>query len=208
MNVLSIGHRAVARLLFQECLVEEKLDGTPVAFGRLAEKAGEEPQLQIKGRLTDLTEGYLRSIEFNLKPGYLYIGEFLPEPQGRVLTYERTPANHIMILDVITENGGLLGHEEKFMEADSLGFECVPLLYQGRIESAEQLRAYLDLTSCLGGETIEGVVIKPIKPVLDRRTKTPIYAKFVNPEYLLRRQFSGNTMEAMMMMAQLQGEDR
>ena len=205
MNVYSIGTRAVQTLLFREVYLEEKIDGRQIVFGRLQQKPEEDPVLEVKGRVNETTEQYLQSIEFSLKVGYLYVGEYLEEPQGRVLAYERTPNNNIMITDVVnTENGTLLSHEEKFMEAESLGLECVPLLYQGPITNAEQLKGFLEQTSALGGERIEGVIIKPVKPVLDKRSKTPIYAKFVNPDYLLRRQFSVQAMEAMMM-AELQG---
>ena len=38
----------------------------------------------------------------------------------------------------------------------------VPLLFIGKVESAEQLKAFLETQSFLGGQKIEGVVVKPV----------------------------------------------
>lgn len=51
----------------------------------------------------------------------------------------------------------------KAAEAARLGLECVPLIYEGMIESAVQFRAMLDGVSVLGGQKIEGVVVKNYK---------------------------------------------
>ncbi len=47
-------------------------------------------------------------------------------------------------------------------EAERLGLEVVPLLHSGRIDSIETFRSFLARTSILGGQPIEGVVIKPV----------------------------------------------
>ncbi len=204
MNVYPIGHRAVSGFLRRECLIEEKIDGTPCIFGLGPKEEGsDELVLQVRGRrLTEEAKQFLQQLEGVLQPGWIYQGEFLAQPKQNVLTYGRTPRNGIVLYDVQTPDR-LLNHEEKFCEADRLGLECAPLLYQGSIETPETLTGFLQQESFLGG-VIEGVVIKPVRPVLDRRSGAPIYAKFVSQEYVLQREFSQEDDMELGMLRQMQ----
>lgn len=167
-QVFPVGHKAIPQLLCGPVDVEEKIDGRPISFTAAAttfDVETDSPALQ-----------YLEQIRTQLKPEYTYHGEVveqLEEPRG--IPYTRTPQNYIMLLDVQDETGQLLPHEEKFCEADRLGLECVPLLFQGRILDPQQLLDLLEQGSTLGGP-IEGVVLKPALSMLDRK-KRPIFGK-------------------------------
>ena len=55
-----------------------------------------------------------------------------------------------------------LPYDQVVIEAARLDLEVVPLLFIGKVESAEQLKAFLETQSFLGGQKIEGVVVKPV----------------------------------------------
>ena len=73
--------------------------------------------------------------------------------------------------------------EQKEHWARTLGLEVVPLLYQGMIESADELRELFETVSILGGQKIEGVVIKPEKYDLFGRDKKCVLGKYVSERY-------------------------
>ena len=50
-----------------------------------------------------------------------------------------------------------------------MGLECVPLLLSGMVSSADELRALLERESVLGGQKIEGMVVKPVSFVAQGR---------------------------------------
>ena len=70
----------------------------------------------------------------------------------------------------------------KASEAERLGLECVPMLYRGPIASLDMFRSFLETRSVLGGQLIEGVVIKPVVPVFGLDKKC-LMAKFVSERF-------------------------
>lgn len=88
-----------------------------------------------------------------------------------------------MIFDINDGHESYLSYEDKAKEADRLGLECVRLLFTGMVESAEQLRSFLDLESALGGQKIEGVVVKPRDYGLFGEDKKVLMGKFVSEAF-------------------------
>jgi ATP-dependent RNA circularization protein (DNA/RNA ligase family) len=92
-------------------------------------------------------------------PGYVIYGEYLKYRHS--VKYDKLPA-WIIGFDVLDLNTGrLLEREEKTKLFQNLGLPCVPLLFKGRIQSPQELTAFLERKSAFSTtEKIEGVVIK------------------------------------------------
>jgi len=92
------------------------------------------------------------------------------------------PKKNLIIFDINDGEESYLTRVAKRWEAERLGLECVPVLsYIKVIENPEELRALLETTSILGGQKIEGVVIKNYKRFgMDKKI---LMGKFVSEKY-------------------------
>jgi len=166
-KIYNIGHPAVAQLFEGNITIEEKIDGSQFSFGMIAG----ELSIRSKGQelLVDHPEKmFSKAIETvvaiapMLKPDWVYRGEYLQKAKHNALAYDRIPANHIMMYDIQTGHEQYLPYEDKKAEAARLGFEVVPLIFNGNGSemSVEKLKNIMDQVSCLGGAKIEGFVVK------------------------------------------------
>jgi hypothetical protein len=179
-KLFALGHRALDALLLDDVVVEEKLDGSQFSFGVFKEwlptaGGGVVQQNVLKIR----SKGVVMNVEapekmFNkavetvkdladrwlLNEGWTYRAEYLAKPKHNALAYDRAPNGFLAIFDINLAEESYLPYEAKAAEALRLGLDVVPLIYQGRIASIEQFRPMLDRVSFLGGQKIEGVVVK------------------------------------------------
>ena len=165
-KIWSLGHRGATELLLDPVIVEEKVDGSQFSFGLFEDGY----RARSKGAVLNLVAPETMFVKacnviqsLPLKEGWTYRGEYLAKPKHNVLAYDRTPKNHIIIYDINNGHESYLSWEEKAVEAARLGLEVIPRLYEGRVDSPDQFRAMLDTVSCLGGQKIEGVVVKNYK---------------------------------------------
>jgi hypothetical protein len=124
----------------------------------------------------------VKSIDKYLEPGWTYRGEYLQSLKHNTLAYDRVPNQNIIIYDIMTgvpEN--YLTYEEKEQSAKNIGLETVPILYQGIVTDFEMFTKFLDRTSILGGQKIEGVVIKNYSQFT--MEKKPAFGKYVSEAY-------------------------
>ena len=195
-KIWSISHRAVRGLFgpdAAETQTQEKVDGSYFAFGVFPERE-ENPsgpvELKVRSKgavmVTDAPEGMFKqavntakSLQDQLTVGWTYRGEVLCKPYHNALSYDRVPKGNVILFDICREEEDYLTYDELKAEGDRLGLEVVPQLYVGKITTADQIRAFLDTTSILGGQKIEGVVLKPIEPLYDQDKKL-LMAKFVS----------------------------
>lgn len=168
-SIYSLGHKAIDDLLLDPVVVEEKIDGSQLSFGVFETPDGRVLRCKSKGadlnlvapdKLFSRAVEYVKSIEALLTPGWTYRAEYLMRPKHNTLAYDRVPANHLIIFDIADGEESYLGYTVKQDEAARLGLETVPLLVYGRITDPQQFRGMLEHTSVLGGQKIEGVVIK------------------------------------------------
>lgn len=176
-KLYAMGHRAIADILLDDVIVEEKLDGSQFSFGVFdnPNHCGMEPVLEIKVR----SKGCVMHVDapekmFNkavetvkdlherqqLVPEWTYRAEYLAKPKHNTLAYDRAPKGFLAIFDINTGEEAYLSYQEKAAEAERLGLDVVPLIYSGRIMTVDQFRTMLDRVSFLGGQKIEGVVVK------------------------------------------------
>jgi hypothetical protein len=211
-SIFNLGHRAVRDLLTVPHVIEEKIDGSQFSFGIFpndpTSEQWESPlRVRSKGAVTnpDAPEKmFTKAVEsvkerlHLLTPGWTYRGEYLAKPKHNTLCYDRVPNGHVILFDVSTGDGEWLGPAEKRSEAERIGLECVPTLnevkwhdtsdptHSGVIyppATLDGLRQIIDTTqSVLGGQLIEGVVIKPLIPLFGVDKKT-LLGKFVSERF-------------------------
>ncbi len=194
-SIYALGHKALIDLLNDPVLVEEKMDGSQFSFGRIEDENGDYLfKARSKGAILNdppdkmFAKGVEIAKSLPLRPGWTYRTEYLIKPKHNTLAYNRIPLNHLIVFDINDGHESYLSYEDKSIEAQRLGLECVPLLYAGMLSDLTLLRGYLDHLSVLGGSNIEGVVVKnysrfgPDKKVL--------MGKFVSEAF---KEIHGNT---------------
>lgn len=188
-SIYAVGHRAVQDIFNGDVIVEEKIDGSQFSFG-----VDEDDLLHIrsKGKVMepDAPEKMfqravdtVKALAANLRPGWTYRAEYLQKPKHNTLAYDRVPQNHLMVFDVNTGHERYLGWAAKRLAALELSLESVPVIFEGRLESTDQLLGFLDRTSVLGGQKIEGVVIKPARYDRFGLDKKVLMAKYVSEAF-------------------------
>jgi hypothetical protein len=163
--VFAIGHRAISDIFLEPVLVEEKIDGSQFSFGVI----DGEVSMRSKGAIVhkDSPEGMFSAgvhsvleLADRLKPGWTYRCEYLQKPKHNVLAYGRVPAHNVILFDINTGTEVYLSRSEKEVEAERIGLEIVPKLFEGMVYSSENLFALLENVSILGAVKIEGIVAK------------------------------------------------
>jgi hypothetical protein len=163
-SIYAIGHKAIDDLFTGPVLVEEKVDGSQFSMGRSWDN---ELLCRSKGQqiVIDAPEGMFRKAvdvagSLPLVPGWIYRCEYLEKPKHNTLTYGRVPASHLIIFDICPGLEEYLKPHEKKLEAERLGLECVPVLFEGLVTDFEMFKSFMARESVLGGCTVEGVVVK------------------------------------------------
>ena len=206
-SIFNLGHKAIQFLLSTPVNVCEKIDGSQFSFGLFDELVAEPvteylinvsdvPTRELKVRskgavmIPDAPEKMFTAAVESVKErlhqlhvGWTYRGEYLAKPKHNALAYDRIPNGHIIIFDINSGEEEYLDYEAKKAEAERIGLEVVPRLYSGRLDSIEQFRQFLCTTSILGGQAIEGVVVKPVGYDLFGKDKKVLMGKFVSEAY-------------------------
>lgn len=188
-SIYNLGHAAVADLLKYPVIVEEKIDGSQFSFMKMEDG---EIQARSKGAQINVIvpEGlFIKAVEAvkrvasALPVNVVFRAEYLAKPKHNILVYCREPHNNLIIFDI---NPGLetyLSPADKLAMATEFDFEVVPILFEGVINSPDDIRAFLQTESVLGGQKIEGVVIKPADYALFGKDKKVLMAKFVSEAF-------------------------
>lgn len=188
-SIYNMGHKAIADLLKGPVYVEEKVDGSQFSFGveedgtiRVRSK-GCEMIVDAPEKMFSLAVETVKALAHKLHPGWTYRGEYLRTPKHNALIYKRVPALHVILFDIETAECEFLPYQEKAAEAARLGLEVVPLLKEGIVASLDEFHALLDKESVLGGQKIEGVVVKPVGYGLYGMDKKVLMGKFVSEAF-------------------------
>lgn len=163
-KVYNIGHRAIADLLNDPVIIEEKIDGSQFSAGLINGKLEMrshhcEVFPENAGMFQKIVD-YFVSIKDLLHPEWTYRGEFLSKPKHNTLEYSRVPKNFFILFDINDGQESYLPPDQKILEAFPLGFETVPLLSHHTETMPLDFSKLLQTKSVLGGTTIEGFVIK------------------------------------------------
>ena len=132
------------------------IDGRLHCRSRGGELDLDSPQALFKPAVETVKHLFL---EGKLFPDWVYRGEAICKPKHNTLAYDRAPEAGFILFDIKMEN---IYADAKALPqlADALGLECVPVLFEGMVSNQEELHALLDTVSMLGGQKIEGFVVK------------------------------------------------
>lgn len=164
-KVYALGHRAITELLLDPVIIEEKIDGSQFSFGIFngeikCRSKGQQLIIDAPEKLFSQAVDTVKELAPMLRDGWTYRAEYLKTPKHNTIKYDRIPAKHLIVFDINIGNECYLSREDKQAEAARLGLEIVPFFFSGMLESPDQLAELMDRDSCLGGEKLEGVVIK------------------------------------------------
>ncbi len=187
-RVRALGHPEIAGLLDDNVVVEEKIDGSQFQFGVF----GGELKVRSKGKQMEVgaPENLFKpavdtavALMPVLREGWTYCGEAIARPKHNCLVYGRVPTGGVILFDVRSAPWTYLPYADKAAEAQRLGLEIVPSVYQGPGAglSADLLRGMLQRTSCLGGPPIEGVVVKNYTKF--HADGKPLFGKYVSEAF-------------------------
>ncbi|MEM4134565.1 MAG: RNA ligase family protein [Candidatus Micrarchaeia archaeon] len=186
-KVYSLGHKAIKNIFSTPVLVEEKIDGSQFSF--MINENGElfcrsknvQLNLDNPDALFNKAVDIVKSIKDKLIPGWIYRAEYLQRPNHNVLKYSRVPSNHLIGFDIEVGLQEFANYDIKKFEFEQIGLECVPKLYEGEINSVDEIKSLLETESVLGGEKIEGIVIKNYNLFTDE--KKIMIGKFVSERF-------------------------
>lgn len=192
-SIFNLGHKAIQELMGKEVNVEEKVDGSQISWtvdpdslllhvrSKNAEIHLDNPGM-FNHAVANLNIAYQRNLFI---PGYTYRGEYLSKPKHNALKYERTPINNVIIYDIETTPSNFMLYEDKFVECERIGFECVPLLWRGILDkdAITVFQKLIETTDSKLHGAIEGVVIKPTNYDLFGIDKKLLIAKLVSDSF-------------------------
>ena len=164
-KIWNFGHPQVKEIFLDNVIVEEKIDGSQFSFCIInneikCKSKRVELNTDAPEKLFNKAVNTVRSIQHLLRDGWIYRCEYLEKPKHNTLVYDRIPKDHLIIYDINPSEESYLSPEEKTLEASRLGLETVPLLFSGKIDNIIQIHSLMDRISLLGGQKIEGLVIK------------------------------------------------
>lgn len=164
-SVMQVGHKMIADLFKTPVLIEEKIDGSQFSFGVIdgelvCRSKGKQQLLDAPDEMFKKAVEVIREISLDLNPNWTYRGEYLAKPKHNTLVYSRIPTKHIILYDINTGLEEYMPYEAKKREAERLGLEIVPILFEGMVTDFEMFKSFMERESVLGGCKIEGVVIK------------------------------------------------
>ena len=189
-KVLALGDRNVADIFDGVVEISEKIDGSQIGFGMehccpegrcACEGVRQNYVLVIRSHHREFyRDGWLGNedkmfapavasieairYELDLRPGWMFYGETLSKPHHSTLVYDRVPRGNISLFGVQIADGTWLEHPTMMAWAAQLHMDFVPMLYQGANGNVHAAFELLETSSILGGQTVEGVVIKRYIP--------------------------------------------
>lgn len=167
-KIFALGHASIRDIFQDTVIIEEKIDGSFVQFGifngelRIRSK-NQQFDIHTPQEMFKKAAESIKELAPLLHEGWTYRGEYLQKPKHNALAYDRTPNKHIIVFDIATGHETYLSYDEKVKEATRIGLEVVPLIFQGKLSSENglaQFEQFMDRISILGGQKIEGVVVK------------------------------------------------
>lgn len=164
-SIFNVGHRALETFFFGPVLVQEKVDGSQFSFGVFGgelrcRSKGQQLVIDAPEKMFTLGVETAKALADTLHDGWTYRGEFFQKPKHNTLAYSRIPAQHVILFDINDGHESYLPYYAVVAEAQRLGLEVVPRVFEGSVSTTEQFKEYLERESILGGTKIEGVVAK------------------------------------------------
>ena len=187
-KIFALGTDYVQEIFDGLVEVTEKVDGSQFSFGSIdgelhCRSKGKQLVLEAPEKMFTGAVEYVRSISHILPENHVFYAEWLQNPKHNTLAYERTPKNGLALFAVKT-GSHTFGDACIMSWADRLEIDHVPLLYEGET-NAEAVLDMIERESFLGGQNVEGVVVKNYgKPFLLGGQPIPVMsAKYVSEAF-------------------------
>lgn len=166
-KILTLGSVYTESALEGIVTVQEKVDGSQFKWGitetgvltmssKSMELDLESPDKLFKPAVTHILKSN-KAFKDYLNDTYFY-GETLSKPKHNTLNYSKVPKNNIVLFEGISK-GKFLSRTELLVAAEAFQVDLIPQLYIG-LADIEKIKSLLITQSYLGGEILEGVVIK------------------------------------------------
>lgn len=167
-KIFSIGSKQTERLFNGEVEITEKIDGSQIGFGVLngelvmRSKGSplylDNPEKMFKTAIDIIKDRFDRGL---LLEGMFYYGEYLRSERHNIIKYGRIPNNHISLYGMYKFlSDEFYRYNFIKFESERLDLDVVPLLFQGKINTIDDLKSNINRISVLGKEKIEGLVVK------------------------------------------------
>lgn len=199
-KILTLGAQGTERVLVGPVVVQEKVDGSQFSFGvdgngnigcrsHHKQLVLDAPTKMFAPAVEQVLRNSQALRDFSSKCGdcWFYC-EYLQKPKHNTLTYERIPKNHLVLFGALI-NGHWLKVRDRLMgSAYVFDIDVIPELHRGEI-TIDELKALLTTPSFLGGQTVEGVVIKNYNELIAIGGRIyPVFCKLVNEKFKERHQ--------------------
>lgn len=190
-KVYNVGHPALDGFFDDVVTVEEKIDGSQFSFWRdddglhfRSKRADiyQEAAGMFEAGVQDIVRLYKQS-PLTIKHDFVYRAEYLQKPKHNALAYDRVPNGHVILFDIMVDPERYASREMLEDEASDLSLEVVPVLLEGKINSAKDVEDLLQTESILGGQKVEGLVFKRRGNAIFGRDAKPLIAKYVSEAY-------------------------
>ncbi len=168
-KIFALGNRCIKDIFQGEVEITEKIDGSHFAFGKINGKLhmrSKNQPLYIENidndKMFSAAMHHVKSIEHLLPDGTIFYCEYLSRPKHNILAYDRTPKNHLVlfaIYDIATQSFNRFALKSWANDLDIEVVSQMGMVYRNDGINFD-LDYYLKITSILGGQLIEGIVIK------------------------------------------------
>lgn len=193
-KIFSIGSPYIPHLFKGNVEVTEKIDGSQFNFGLdstnnlILRSKGKDIFVEDPEKMFQKAIDYVVSIDEKIKshfPPETYVyTEFLSKPKHNVLQYQRIPKNHLMVFAAYFAGIGFVDYQRLKEISGVLDLEVVPLLFEGEIKNVNEVNHLLEHESGLGGEKVEGIVVKNYtQTVFIADQVFPSLGKFVREQF-------------------------
>ena len=185
-KIFALGTKYVKEIFDEEVEITEKIDGSQFVFGKI------EGELKMRSKSAKLflekhDKMFSEAVEYvstlDLPEGMVFYCEYLKKPKHNSLAYDKIPKNHLCLFAACDEELNFASYEELEKLADLMKIDVVPCIFEG-FTKATKIEALLDRDSYLGGQKIEGVVVKNRKSWLFGGVPMPIMSgKYVSEAF-------------------------
>ena len=169
-KIYTIGYKEIEDIFDNEVEITEKIDGSQFSFGKdylnnlICRSKKKQLDLDNPEKLFSKAVEYIKSIEHKLPLGWLFFAEYLKTPKHNVLVYDHVPKNNLVIFSALTyvADGLFMVRSLNSIRkwANLFDVDVVPVFDFKKITAKEQLEEYLQRESYLGGQKVEGIVVK------------------------------------------------
>lgn len=191
-KIFSLGTRYTKNIFEDEVVVEEKVDGSQFSMGKINDQLicrskGTIQHLDCPDKMFNKAIEHAKKIKRIIPNNYVFYCEYLKSPKHNTLSYNRVPKNNLILFGIynLEKDDFIYDRELLSLWSSNLDIESVPTLFKGKIKNESQLKKMLNTMSVLGGQKIEGIVIKNYnKDIFVGERIIPILcAKYVSEEF-------------------------